>query len=298
MKILVTGANGLLGGFLVPELAANGHEVMATGLGPCRLQRGGSDSFRYETLDVTDAMEVFRLMSDFTPHAVIHAAAVTQADDCEKDPIHCWNINVTATRFLVEAARACGAFFVYISTDFVYDGAAGPYSEDDLPAPVNYYGCSKLAAERAVLSGLSDSAVVRTVLVYGPSPNMARSSLMGWVARSLRAGQRIRVVSDQVRTPTFAGDLSRGIRRVAERRAGGIWHISGKDVLTPYEMAVRTADMLGLDKALMEKVDADTFTQPARRPLRTGFRIDKAVDVLGYDPMSFEEGLRLTIPYI
>lgn len=298
MRILVTGANGLLGGFLVPALAAAGHDVLATGLGPCRLTDPVSGAYRYSPLDVTDAMAVFGAVSAFSPDAIVHAAAVTQADDCEKDPIRCWTVNVTATRFLVEAARRQGAFLTYISTDFVFDGTSGPYREEDAPAPVNYYGCSKLAAEKAVLSGLDGSSVVRTVLVYGPSPNMARSSLMGWVARNLRSGQRIRVVSDQVRTPTFAGDLAQGIRTVTERRAKGTWHISGRDVLTPYEMAVRTADMLGLDKGLMERVDASTFSQPARRPLRTGFIIDKAARELGYDPVPFEEGLRMTIPYI
>ena len=298
MRILVTGANGLLGGFLVPELASHGHEVLATGLGPCRLAQSDDKSHRYQTLDITDATSVFETFAAFSPEAVVHAAALTQADDCENDPIRCWTVNVTATRFIAEAARRQGAFVAYISTDFVFDGASGPYREEDAPAPVNYYGCSKLAAEKAVLSTLPESAVVRTVLVYGPSPNMARSSLMGWVARNLRAGQRIRVVSDQIRTPTFAGDLARGIRIVAERRSKGIWHVSGSDVLTPYEMAVRTADMLGLDKSLMERVDADTFSQPARRPLRTGFVIDKARRQLGYRPVTFEEGLRLTIPFI
>jgi dTDP-4-dehydrorhamnose reductase len=298
MRILVTGANGLLGGFLVPALAANGHEVLATGLGPCRLPDVEKGGFHYSTLDITDAMSVFDTVHSFSPDAIMHAAAVTQADDCEKDPVGCWTVNVTATRFVVEAAKRQGAFLVYISTDFVFDGASGPYDEQDAPSPVNYYGCSKLAAEKAVLSGSNDSAVVRTVLVYGPSPNMARSSLMGWVARNLRAGQPIRVVSDQVRTPTFAGDLANGIRTVAEKRASGLWHISGKDVLTPYEMAVRTADLLGLDKSLMERVDADTFSQPARRPLRTGFVIEKAVRELGYEPISFEDGLLRTIPFI
>jgi dTDP-4-dehydrorhamnose reductase len=296
MRILVTGANGLLGGFLVPELAEAGHEVLATGLGPCRLPDAGA--FRYATLDITDAMSVRARMADFSPEVVVHAAAVTQADDCEKHPVRCWNVNVTATRFIVDAAVRQSAFPIHISTDFVFEGDAGPYREEDIPAPVNYYGCSKLAAEKAVRSAASESAVVRTVLVYGPSPNMARSSLMGWVARNLREGRNIRVVSDQLRTPTFAGDLARGIRMVAEKKASGLWHLSGRDILTPYEMAVRTADLLGLDKSLMERVDAATFSQPARRPLRTGFIIEKAKRELGYDPLTFEEGLQRTIPFI
>ncbi|NDC78838.1 MAG: SDR family oxidoreductase [Chitinophagia bacterium] len=292
MRILVTGANGLLGGFLVPELSRHGHEVLATGRGPCRLAPNALlPSACYLPLDITDGVEVFDTLRRWKPDHVVHAAAMTQADPCEQDPVACWHVNVTATRFLCSAAEAVGAAMTYLSTDFVFDGESGPYREDDPTGPVNIYGASKLAAERTVLAMKGRRAIVRTVLVYGHSDNIARSSLMTWVRDRLTAGASIQVVGDQVRTPTYAGDLARGVRLQLESGEEGIFHISGADVLTPWEMALRTADLLGLDATLMTRVDASTFSQPARRPLRTGFVIDKARRLLGYEPLSFEEGL-------
>lgn len=240
-------------------------------------------------------MAVMAFMMEHRPRKIIHAAAMTQADDCEKDPVGCWNVNVTATRFLIDAANEVGAAILYVSTDFVFDGEAGPYEETDLPSPVNFYGCSKLAAERAVMaSGLAWS-IVRTVLVYGRSDHQARSNIMTWVRDKLISRTPVNVVDDQLRTPTWAGDLAMGIILVAEKNAGGTWHISGADLLTPYEMAVKTAHYLELDPSLMSRVTADTFSQPARRPLRTGFVIEKARRELGYIPVSFEKGLELTL---
>ena len=296
MRILITGANGLLGGFLVPELANNGHTVLATGRGPCRLSTGdwgaeASDA----SLDITDAMAVHDNVTAFAPDCITHAAAITAADDCELDPVRCWKVNVTATGFIISAAQKAGARLIYISTDFVFDGEEGPYDEMAVPAPVNYYGSSKLAAEKAVCSSGLPYAVIRTVLVYGHSDNIARSSLMSWVRSKLSAGERIRVVTDQSRTPTYAGDLAVGIRLAMEKSATGLFHISGGDMLSPYEMAVMTAEHLGLDKDLMEQVNAETFSQPAKRPLRTGFIIAKASRELGYRPISFREGLVLSL---
>jgi dTDP-4-dehydrorhamnose reductase len=293
---MVTGSNGLLGGFLIPLLRSKGYTVLATGRGPCRLPESWFDQqVVYLPLDITDGMAVMAFMMEHRPKKIIHAAAMTQADDCEKDPVGCWNVNVTATRFLIDAANEVGAAILYVSTDFVFDGEAGPYEETDLPSPVNFYGCSKLAAERAVMaSGLAWS-IVRTVLVYGRSDHQARSNIMTWVRDKLISRTPVNVVDDQLRTPTWAGDLAMGIILVAEKNAGGTWHISGADLLTPYEMAVKTAHYLELDPSLMSRVTADTFSQPARRPLRTGFVIEKARRELGYIPVSFEKGLELTL---
>jgi len=294
--IMVTGSNGLLGGFLIPLLRARGYRVLATGRGHCRLPVEWFDEqVVYKSLDITDGMAVWSFIMDHRPAWIIHAAAITQADDCERDPVGCWTVNVTATRFLVDAARSVGASMLYVSTDFVFDGQHGPYKEEDAPAPVNYYGCSKLAAERAVMSSGIPWSIVRTVLVYGRSDHQARSNIMTWVRDKLQSQTPIKVVDDQLRTPTWAGDLAEGLRLVMEKNARGIWHISGADLLTPFEMAQRTAAYLSLDASLMTRVTADSFSQPALRPLKTGFVIDKAHKSLGYKPVSFEQGLELTL---
>ena len=294
--IMLTGSNGLLGGFLLPLLRSNGYRVLATGRGPCRLPAAWFDEqVEYQSLDITDGMAVWSFVSTHRPATIIHAAAMTQADDCERDPVGCWMVNVTATRFLTGAAKEAGASFVYVSTDFVFDGENGPYVEADVPGPVNYYGSSKLAAERAVMASGIPWSIVRTVLVYGRSDHQARSNIMTWVRDNLQRRNPIKVVDDQWRTPTWAGDLAEGIRLVVEKNARGIWHISGADLLTPYEMALRTARYLNLDPSLMTRVTADSFTQPARRPPKTGFIIDKARQTLGYSPISFEKGLEVTL---
>lgn len=294
--IMVTGSNGLLGGFLIPLLRQRGYRVLATGRGSCRLpSEWFDDQVVYCSLDITEGMAVWNFIQEYRPRYIIHAAAMTQADDCEQHPVECWDVNVTATRFLCHAAASVGAYMLYVSTDFIFDGISGPYQETDVPGPVNYYGCSKLAAERAVMSSGITCAIVRTVLVYGRSDHQARSNIMTWVRDNLMAGKPIRVVEDQMRTPTYAGDLADGILRVLEQHATGIWHISGGEFLTPYDMAIATAAYLRLDAKLMTPVTADTFSQPARRPLRTGFIVEKARTLLGYSPVSFQQGLILTL---
>jgi len=294
VRILVTGANGLLGGFLVPELVSHGHEVLATGLGPCRLCFPSGSAYAYRTLDITEPIQALEILQDWRPDHVVHAAAMTEVDPCELDPIACWHINVTATRFIASAVEALGASMTYVSTDFVFDGQKGPYRETDPTGPVNVYGCSKHIAEKAVMETVTRWSIARTVLVYGHSSNISRASLMTWVRSKLQAGETIRVVDDQIRTPTYAGDLAMGIRLLAECGAIGIFHLSGSDVLTPWDMALQTARYLNLDASRMLRVNAETFSQPARRPLRTGFLIEKARQELGYRPVAFAEGLRMS----
>ena len=307
MKILITGANGLLGSYFVRSLLAAGHEVVATGQGDCRLlmadpqvrtwmERGGAGPaaagrMTYRKLDICDAMAVRSCLTETRPDWLLHNAAWAQPDACETDPVGCWAVNVTATRFLVDAARESGAAFLLMSTDFVFDGLHGPYRETDPTGPVNYYGCSKRVAEKAVETSGLHWAIARTVLVYGQSPAVKRFNLLTWVRDKLKAGERIKVVNDQYRTPTYAGDLAEGVRLLMERRAEGVFHISGSEIMTPYDMATATANTLGLDASLIDAVDGSTFTQPARRPRRTGFDISKSRRELGYQPRTFTTGL-------
>ena len=293
MKILVTGSNGLLGQHLTKMLLeTTDHVMVATGRGSNRLAFASNDRYNYFSLDITDGMAVNEFLMQHKPGIIIHAAAMTQPDPCELNTVECWNINVTATRFLVSAAEMIQAKFIYVSTDFVFDGTAGPYKETDTPNPVNYYGSSKLAAEKTVMEISLSWAIVRTVLVYGNILVGNRSNMVSWAKENLEQQKPIKVVSDQWRTPTYVEDLAKGILLVVEKKATGIYHISGEEGMSPFEMATAVADYLQLDKSLMTEVNADTFTQPAQRPLKTGFVIDKAKQALGYQPISFKEALR------
>ena len=292
MEILITGANGLLGQHLIKLLIdTTGHDIIATGRGASRLPFSSSGRFNYFPLDITNGIEVASFAGLHQPGIIIHTAAITQVDECESDPVACWNTNVTATRFLLSAAESIQARFIYISTDFVFDGMDGPYTESDIPGPINYYGSTKLAAEKSVMERELHWCIIRTVLVYGNILIGNRDNFISWVQKNLAGGKNIKVVSDQWRTPTYVDDLARGILLAVEKNATGIYHISGEEMLSPYDMAIATAEWLGLDKTLIEKVDASLFTQPAKRPAKTGFIIEKAKQELGFRPLSFEEGL-------
>jgi dTDP-4-dehydrorhamnose reductase len=294
-KILITGANGLLGQKLVGLLIRQpGVQLIATARGNNRLPY--TDGYTYCSMDITNNQQVMDVIGDVRPDVVIHTAAMTDVDKCEVQKDDCWAQNVQAVESIVNACRSVGAFLLHVSTDFIFDGADGPYDETAEGNPISFYGWSKYAAEKVVVNaGKADQplqwAIARTVLVYGIAHDMSRSNIILWVKKSLEDGKTIKVVTDQWRSPTLAEDLAMGCYLIASQQAAGIFNISGKEVLTPYEMAIRTADFFGLNKSLITQADASTFTQVARRPPRTGFVLDKARTVLGYDPHTFEEGI-------
>lgn len=289
-KILITGSNGLLGQKLVSLLVQQVDiRLIVTSRGANRLSF--TDRYDYQEMDITDAEQVAKVIEKNRPDAIIHTAAMTNVDQCESEKDLCWTMNVKAVEYLVEVCEKHDIFLCHLSTDFVFDGEAGPYSEEDKPSPISFYGWSKYAAEEVVKRSKCPWSIIRTVLVYGITNDMSRSNIILWVKNSLEAQKPIKVVTDQLRTPTLVEDLALGCWLSVDKKAEGIFHISGKDFLTPYEMAVKTADFFGLDKSLISRVDSSNFTQPAKRPARTGFVLDKAVSVLGYNPVSFEEGI-------
>jgi len=290
--ILITGANGFLGYYLTGLLIQKGFTVVATGKGNCRLPYTDK-TFIYEEMDFTDPFAVHDIFEKYKPSVVVHAGAMSKPDECELNQWQCYVTNVEGTLTLLANAEELKAFFIFISTDFVFGGERGMYSENDLPDPVNFYGKSKADAEDAVKEYRFEWAIVRTVLVYG-KPSTGKQNILTIVREKLEKGETYQVVDDQVRTPTYVEDLAKGISFIIEKKAKGIYHLSGKDVLTPYRMAVAVADYLQLDKSHLERTTATNFTQPARRPPKTGFVIDKARKELGYEPMSFEEGLKKT----
>ena len=289
-KILLTGANGLLGQKLVDLLTKQQNvELVATARGENRLPFSGG--YTYRSMDITDRQQVLDVIGEVQPDVVIHGAAMTDVDKCEVQKDACWAQNVHAVEYIVEACQASNAFLLHVSTDFIFDGTAGPYDETAEANPISFYGWSKQAGESVVRHANLRWAIARTVLVYGIAHDMSRSNIILWVKKSLEDGKNIKVVTDQWRSPTLAEDLAMGCYLIADQEAEGIFNISGKEVLTPYEMAIQTADYFGLDKSLIAQADASTFTQVARRPPRTGFILDKAQTVLGYNPHSFAEGI-------
>lgn len=291
MKILVTGSNGLLGQKLTALISSRQeHQLIATGRSS-EPPKGFLGTYR--TLDITDKNSVDRVLSETQPDVIVHGAAMTQVDDCEIKKEECWKSNVEATGFLLECASRINAHFIFVSTDFIFDGKQGLLDEEAVPGPVNYYGESKLAAEKLVMSYTGRWAILRTVLVYGVTQDKSRSNIVLWVKNSLEAEKPIRVVNDQWRTPTLAEDLAMGCLLAAEHKAEGVFNVSGAEMMTPYDIAVRTALFFNLKDELITETDSSAFKQTAARPLKTGFKIDKARKAWGYKPHTFEESLRL-----
>jgi dTDP-4-dehydrorhamnose reductase len=291
VKVLLTGSNGLLGQKLVALLRQqSGVELVATSRGANKLA-GLFPDVCFVALDVTDAAQVRQVLAQEQPTHLIHTAAMTNVDECELNRPACWQQNVTAVENLVSACVETDIHLTHLSTDFIFSGEHGPLAEDAAPGPVNFYGESKLAAEQAVQASAGRWAIARTVLVYGVAHEYGRTNIVLWVRDSLRAGKPIKVVADQWRTPTLAEDLAQGCWLIARQSAQGIFHISGDEMLTPHAMALQVADHFGLDASLIEQVDANSFSQPAKRPARTGFVIEKARRVLRYLPHRFAEGI-------
>jgi dTDP-4-dehydrorhamnose reductase len=291
MRIAVTGCNGLLGQKLTELISSKPeHYLIATAKSALipALPRG-----EFHTLDVTNAAQVEQVIAQTKPDVLIHTAAMTQVDHCETQREACWLANVDAVKYVADACARHNVHLVHVSTDFIFDGTHGPLDELAIPAPVNYYGESKLAGEVVVQQSKTAWAILRTVLVYGITKDLSRSNIVLWVKKSLEDGKTIQVVDDQWRTPTLAEDLAMGCYLAAIKKAQGIYHISGDTMMTPYDIAVATADFFQLDKNLIKPTDSNQFKQPAQRPLKTGFIVDKAKQQLGYQPHTFRQGLAL-----
>lgn len=270
------------------------YDLLATGRDAEPRFSGGSCG--YTRLDITDETAIEQLFDDFEPDVVINAAAMTHVDACETDRDLCWKVNADAVDTLARCCRNHGARLLQISTDFVFDGQDGPYREDARPNPISYYGRSKLAGENNARGAGTDRwAIIRTVLVYGAPQADARSNFVTWVHSKLRAGEHIRVVTDQWRTPTWVVDLADAVERVVRFRKSGIYHVSGRELMSVHAFAHRIAKVAGLDASLIGEADKTTFSQPAERPEKTGFIILKAETELGFRPHDIETAIRETL---
>ena len=287
--ILITGANGLLGQKLVRNLANSPLNIVATGRGPQRYQ--SIPGQEYVALDLLDREALSTLVDRIQPDLIIHAAALTDVNQAEREQELCWQVNVDLVADLLAFAERHNSYFQYVSTDFVYGGDASVYLEGDALTPVNFYGRSKAAAENLVQRYPGAWSIIRTSLVLGLTEPPTRSNLLLWVRKNLEAGNSIRVVADQYRRPTLAEELAKGCLFIAENRHEGIYHIAGKDMLSPYEMALKIATFFKLDTRLIAPTNKDEFVEPAIRPLVTNISTEK-IEALGYEPKSFEHLLR------
>ena len=270
MRALVIGASGQVGAALAARLRARGHTVVGT--------HGRVPQADTKPLDLTDTDATARLIDEIAPDWVFCPAGLTFVDYCEERPDEAFRVNRDAPASAARAAAARGAGFVYYSTEYVFDGTAGPYAEDDAVGPVSVYGASKLEGERGVMGANPRALVLRTTVVYGPEPQGKNAVYQ--LLRRLRAGERMRVPADQVTSPTYNVDLAAATVELVERGAGGIFHVAGETVVDRYAFARQACEVFGLDASLIEPVTTAALAQRAARPLQAGLRVDRVRAVI------------------
>ncbi|MEM9985858.1 MAG: SDR family oxidoreductase [Bacteroidota bacterium] len=291
-RILLTGSNGLLGQKIVSQLLERKNlEFLATARNQNRHPQRGQ--FAFLSLDITDPIQIESALNDFEPEVVINTAAQTQVDFCEDNREECDLVNITAVEHLAKACQKHSVKLVHISTDFVFDGAAGPYREGAEPNPVNYYGQSKLLGEQALVGSGADYVILRTILLYGITSSMSRSNIVLWAKGALEQGKVIKAVNDQWRCPTLAEDLAYASIEAAIRPVSGLYHISGPDLYRIDALVREVAAFWQLDASLIGETDSLSLNQRAKRPGKTGFIIDKARQDLDYQPRNLHAGLTL-----
>lgn len=290
-RVLLTGANGLVGQALVERLSTVPEvDLLATGLDPRPRFEAGSCG--YTPLDITDAEAVRRLFIDFAPSVVVNCAAISKVEAGDADRARCWEVNVDAVASLARACLAQGARLIQLSTDFVFDGEAGPYDERARPSPINFYGRTKLASENAVRTGgLRRWTVIRTALGFGTGHNLSRSNFGLWLVEQLTQSRPTLICTDQYRTPTYVPDLADGIARAIRLDKNGIFHLCGREYLSVWDLAHRIAERLDLDRSLLVPTTTAELHPDAPRPLRGGLVMLKAETELGFRPRSLDQAL-------
>lgn len=256
MRILVTGAGGMLGSSLVPHLRSAGHEVLATDLiGPVT----GAGGETIEHLDVRSADDVERYVLGRSPELVLHLAAETELEACERDPRHAWQTNAFGTKLVALATRKAGARLAYISTAGVFDGEKhDPYDEFDEPRPINYYGASKLAGERLVQQYVAESFVVRAGWMVGGGRKDHK--FVAKILRQLEEGATtLHAVNDKLGTPTYAPDFSRCLEALVQSGNYGLYHMSCEGTCSRYDVTAAILRLLGRDDVELVEVGSDYF---------------------------------------
>ena len=292
MKILITGSNGLLGQKLLHKLKQDfSVELIATSKGENRVSE--QNGYIYFDLDITNNDAVAQLISSERPEVVINTAAVTNVDLCEDERKACDALNVDAVKYLADACAKIDAHLIQISTDFIFDGEDGPYTEEDVPNPLSYYGLSKLKSEQLLQAHSVKWTVLRTIIVFGVGEKLSKGNIVLWAKSALEKGDPLNIIDDQFRAPTLAEDLADICILAAKKKAFGIFNASGKDIMSIYEIVERIAKHYGNSTDNLNKISTAALKQKAGRPPKTGFILDKSRNELGYNPHSFEDCLTI-----
>jgi len=289
-KILITGANGLLGQ-KVTEMFANEteHELILTDLA-----EKGDDTheFEYFQMDITKKDLVKDTVKKYLPDIIINTAAYTNVDGCETERELSWKVNVDAVKNFIIASRANNSKIIHISTDYVFDGKAGNYDERSTPNPLSYYGKGKLASENALVASGIPYTIVRTMIIYGTGKNL-RLNFALWLIDKLGKNEPVNIVDDQFGMPTISDDIAWGLVKIVDNNKKGLYHISGSEYLSRYAFALKLADIFEFDRKLILPIKTGELQQAAARPMNSSFILLKAETELGIKLLNVTDGLYL-----
>lgn len=290
-KVVITGSNGLLGQNLLEILLKEKGEYQIFGF-----SRGGNRSgradFEYVNIDITNEDLLSSELVKAQPDFIINTAAMTNVDACENNRESCYDLNVNLVKNLMNYCVENKTHLIHLSTDFIFDGVKGNYTEEDKPNPLSYYGETKLLSEKLLQNSSLDFTILRTILVYGLVNDMSRSNIVLWVKESLEHKKEITIVDDQYRTPTYVEDLALACKLSIDKKAKGIYNVSSSELLSIYEIANEIAIAFQLDKSLIKPISTSTLNQTAPRPARTGFDLSKIKRDLSFKPKTFKEDLQ------
>ena len=288
MKTLcITGGNGLLGGKIIRQ-APDSWKLISIDLQDH--EEFPRDNLEYIQLDITDEKKTLQEISGRKPDGVIHTAAMTQVDRCEKEKDTAERINVFGTKNVALACKEVNCHMLHLSTDYIFDGESGPYSETDRPKPLSIYGKTKLKSEDIVKKELDRFTIARTMVLYGYGER-GRENFATWLIKKLKSNDMVTIVNDQYGTPTLADDLAASLLQLFKKGAMGIYNTAGSEYLNRFEFALKTAKVFNLDPKLILETTTDKLNLPASRPLKSGLKIDKIKKELGFTFSSVTEGL-------
>jgi dTDP-4-dehydrorhamnose reductase len=287
MRVLVTGVNGLVGSRLARLLEARGHEVTGLGKGPQRCALSGE----YISINLTDDFALTATVRNRRPEVIINAASMTDVDACERAAAEAFRVNGVAPATLALIARELDAHLVHVSTDYVFDGEAGPYSEEAIPNPRGVYALTKHIGEQAVKAVGASWAIARTAVVYGWPP-AARSNFGSWLVEALRRGGPVRLFEDQFVSPSLAESVAEQLAELAERRLAGFWNTCGAEVVSRVRFGHALCSEFGFDPSNIVPSKLADSQLKAPRPARSGLRTEKADAELKSRPLPLAVSLQ------
>jgi len=285
MKILITGGSGLLGSKISEIAIQKGHETYS-GYNTHESTYGIPIK-----LDITNNKNVQNVFEMIQPEVVIHAAALTNVDTCEKDKELARKINVEGTRNIVESSECYKAFLVSVSTDYIFSGKKGMYNEANIPRPINNYGATKLEAEVIVKNSITKWCIARTSVIYGATPAAGKINFALWVLQKLKKGEKLNIITDQWVSPTLNTNLTEMIFDIIELDLLGTYHLAGATSINRYNFALLVAETFQLDKKLISPAKSSEMNWFAKRPENSSLNVEKASKTLKNKPLDIFKAL-------